>query len=153
MSRARLGAMDAAPVISVELAKRLRDAGVAWEPRAGDRFVIPDRDMDDDVFVISSMVVDVHRFATGDEVLGFNGTVEWALDSVDRENALWLPSEAQLRDRLGGTFRSLVQVADRFRVAIDVSGRRLELDGDTADEAYAHALLYLTTGEADRDSA
>lgn len=134
-------------MISVELARRLRDAGVAWEPRVGDRFVIPDRDMDDDVFVISQMVVDVYQFPTG-QVLAFNGTVEWALDAVERDTALWLPSETQLRDLLGGTFRSLVRVADRYRVSLDVAGRDVELDGDTAEAAYAHALLHLAIDSA-----
>ena len=94
-------------VISIELAKRLRDAGVRWIPAAGDRFVIPDRDMDDEVFVLSDMTVDVHEFETG-RVIGFNGTVEWALDSVEQETAFWLPSETQLRELLGSDLRQLV---------------------------------------------
>jgi len=69
-------------MISLELARRLRDNGVQWRPASGDRFVVADRDMDNDVFVLSDMTVEVHRFPYG-EVIGFNGTTEWALDSID----------------------------------------------------------------------
>ena len=56
--------------------------------------MLPGLDMDDEVFVLSNMVVDVHDFPGG-RFLGFNGTVEWALDSVQQERALWLPNESQ----------------------------------------------------------
>ena len=56
--------------------------------------MLPHRDMDGDVFVLSDMTIEVHRFAQG-EVLGFNGTVEWALDSVEFHEALWMPREDQ----------------------------------------------------------
>jgi hypothetical protein len=133
-------------MITVELASRLRDAGVAWEPAPGDRFVIPDRGMDDDVFVVSNMTIDVHEFPTG-RVIGFNGTVEWALDSVEQDAALWLPSETQLRERLGGTFTGLRRADRRYYVDLDVGGRRTEVVGGDPDEAYGLALLYLATGE------
>jgi len=34
----------------------LRDTGLRWEPADGDHFVIPDRGMDERVFVISHML-------------------------------------------------------------------------------------------------
>ncbi|NED98822.1 pilus assembly protein CpaE [Phytoactinopolyspora halotolerans] len=132
-------------MISVDLARRLRDAGLKWEPQAGDHFIIPDRDMDDDVFVVSTMVVDVHDFPSG-RVIGFNGTVEWALDSIEKEKVLWLPTEAQLRERLGGTFSQLVRQDGRYIVVLDVDGREVTREADRADEAYGRALLYLATG-------
>ena len=91
---------DNEPMVTVELARRLRDAGLQWQPQRGDAFVIPDRDMDDEVFVLSDLTIDVHELPQG-VVLGFNGTVEWALDSVEQRHALWLPSETQLRNELG----------------------------------------------------
>ena len=133
-------------VISVELAKRLRAAGVRWDPAPGDRFVLPDRGMDDDVFVLSHMTIDVHEFPTG-RVIGFNGTVEWALDSVEQEAALWLPTEAQLRELLGGAFVRLSRHADGYRVEVDVEGRRTAVAAEDPEEAYGRALLYLATGE------
>ncbi len=133
-------------MISIELAKRLRAAGVRWEPAPGDRFVLPDRDMDEDVFVLSHMTIDVHEFPTG-RVIGFNGTVEWALDSVEQEVALWLPREAQLRELLGGAFVQLIRRDDGYRVELDVDGQRTAVTADDPEEAYGRALLYLATGE------
>lgn len=134
-------------MISVELARKLREAGLRWEPRPGDRFVIADRGMDDEVFVVSHMVVDVHEFPSGGRVLGFNGTVEWALDSVEQEAALWLPSEERLRELLGGAFTGLRRTDDGYRLTLDVGGRRVEVDDERAEEAYGKALLYLAAGD------
>ena len=39
---------------------------------------------------------------TGD-VIGFNGTTEWALDSIELDHVLWLPREDQLRELMGAT--------------------------------------------------
>ena len=133
-------------MISVQLAKRLRAAGVRWAPAPGDRFVIADRDMDDQVFVLSDMTIDVHEFETG-KVLGFNGTVEWALDSVAQEAALWLPSETQLRELLGGAFVSMVRPADGYEVTVDVAGSRTTISAAQPEEAYGRALLFLANGD------
>jgi hypothetical protein len=133
-------------VISVELARRLRDGGLKWTPAPGDRFVVADRDMDDDVFTLSEMTVEVHQFSSG-SVIGFNGTTEWALDSIDERQSIWLPSETQLRERLAGTFRRLDQVAGRWEVTIEVSGRSVSVSHPNAVEAYGLALLHLVTGE------
>jgi hypothetical protein len=134
-------------VISVELARHLRDAGLRWDnPSPGDCFIVADRNMDDQVFVLSDMTVDVHEFPTG-RVIGFNGTVEWALDSVEHSQALWLPNEAQLRERLGGAFVALERDDAGFRVALRVAGSRYAIAGQDADSAYGRALLFLITGE------
>ncbi|NED95315.1 pilus assembly protein CpaE [Phytoactinopolyspora alkaliphila] len=132
-------------MISVELARELRDAGLRWEPCKGDHFIIMDRDMDDEVFVVSSMVADVHEFPSG-RVIGFNGTVEWALDSVEKDAALWLPTESQLRERLGGAFGELVHDGGRFTVVLDIDGRKVTREAKSAEEAYGRALLFLASG-------
>lgn len=134
-------------MISLELAKRLRAAGVRWEPSPGDKFVLPDRGMDDDVFVLSHMVIDVHDFPSG-RVIGFNGTVEWALDSVEQEAALWLPNEEQLRELIGGAFVQLTRSDGSYRVTLDVAGRRVEIDDENPADAYGRALYYLAAGES-----
>ena len=90
-------------MLSVSLARALRDAGLDWTPARGDHFVMPDRGMDGEVFVLSDMTIEVNHFPGG-PVIGFNGTTEWALDSVDQREALWLPGEHQLRERLGDAF-------------------------------------------------
>jgi hypothetical protein len=125
-------------VLPVALARRLRDAGLRWQPRAGDAFVIPDRGMDDDVFYLSDMTIDVHELPQG-TVLGFNGTVEWALDSVEQRHALWLPSESQLRTALGDQLVALLREADSWRVGLADGA---SFDGATAEEAYGLAVLH-----------
>jgi hypothetical protein len=133
-------------VISVGLARRLRDGGVRWEPASGDRFVVADREMDDEVFTLAEMTVEMHDFPSG-RVIGFNGTVEWALDSVEAQNSVWLPSEAQLRELLGGTFRRLEPASDGWRVVLAVAGREVVTESADAAEAYGLALLHLVTGD------
>ena len=136
-------------VISVGLARELRAAGLRWSPANGDRFVVADRGMDDEVFVLSDMTVDVHQFPGG-PVIGFNGTTEWALDSLDQEDALWLPAEHQLRDLLGGSFRRLERVPGGFTAVVaDGSGADVGTTAAEPADAYALALLArLTVGTA-----
>lgn len=136
-------------MISVKLATALRDAGLKWSPRSGDRFVVVDRGMDDEVFVLSEMTIDSHQYPSG-AVLRFNGTTEWALDSLAQEDALWLPSEEQLRVALGGSFRRLEHRDGVFRVVVGGLDRTHEPDAerevsteDDAAEAYGLALLAL----------
>jgi hypothetical protein len=128
-------------MISVPLASALRDAGLRWSPVAGDRFVVADRDMDDQVFVLSDMTVEVRTFPTG-PVIAFNGTTEWALDSLDQDDALWLPAEHQLRDLLGGSFRRLERVPGGFTAVVaDGSGAEVGTTAPEAADAYALTLL------------
>jgi len=129
-------------VIGVQLAQRLREAGLSWKPALGDRFAIPDRDLDDEVFVLSNMTIQVHTVPDG-RVIGFNGTTEWALDDVELEEAIWLPREDQLRELLGGTFRGLRHDPAGFEVTMDLLGEERRFEGPSAEEAYAGALLHL----------
>ena len=132
-------------MISIELARRLRDAGVAWHPQTGDRFTILQPEMSGEVFTISDMMIEAHEFSTG-TVLGFNGTTEWALDSVAQDDALWLPGEDQLRELLGGTFVSLsVGDPSGFVVRMRPPGAEDAVDfaAGSAADAYASAVLKL----------
>ena len=43
-------------MISLDLARQLRDSGMGWMPPDGDRFVIPDRGIEDRVFSICEMM-------------------------------------------------------------------------------------------------
>jgi len=132
-------------VLSIASARALRDAGLRWTPARGDSFVMPDRDMDSDVFVLSDMTIEVHEFP-GERIIGFNGTTEWALDSVEMQHSVWLPSETQLRDLLAGTFRSLERADGGWRVTIEVNGTTQVTTDDDAVEAYGRALLGLVAG-------
>jgi hypothetical protein len=129
-------------MISVDLATRLRHAGLAWHPAPGDRFAIPDRGLDDEVFVLSNMTIEVHDRPEG-PIIGFNGTVEWALDDVAKEEAIWLPHEAQLRDLLGGTFRRLERTPDGYQVIAVIDGAEVGFIADDPADAYGKALLRL----------
>jgi hypothetical protein len=131
-------------VISLDLARDLRDAGLVWEPADGDRFVLPDRNMDDAVFTISEMVVEVHNAPVG-QVIAFNGTTEWALDAVERAEAVWLPREDQLRAALGDALLSLARLDDGWRCTFRIAGRIEEVEATAADDAYARALLRVLT--------
>ena len=129
-------------MISLRLAQRLQDLGLEWKPAAGDHFVVPGRGLDDDVFVLSDMTVEVHDLPDG-PVIGFNGTTEWALDDVGKDEAVWLPREDQLRELLGRTFRALTRTADGYRVSTTLLDTDREFTaGDPAD-AYGLALLDL----------
>jgi hypothetical protein len=130
-------------MISLHLALQLRDAGVVWHPRTGDAFTILQPEMTGDVFTISDMMIEAHEFSTG-TVLGFNGTTEWALDSVAQDDALWLPREDQLRDLLRGTFRSLSVQGEGYVVATVLpTGEERRTEAPSAAEAYGLALLEL----------
>jgi len=130
-------------VITLELAQRLKDSGLVWTPTSGDRFAIPDRDLDGLVFVVSEMTIETQQ-VYGGSVVKFTGTTEWALDSIAQSEVVWLPHEAQLRELIGSSFRRLEPAGDGFAVeAVATDGRALrELDLD-AERAYARVLLAL----------
>ena len=128
-------------MINFELALALRAAGLAWHPRRGDAFMVPDRDLDDEVFVLSDMVIEPQDVPNGPPILAFNGTTEWALDSLEANDALWLPREDQLRDLLGDAFASLEHATGPvggYVVALADGSRHVDVD---AACAYARALL------------
>lgn len=134
-------------MISTALALQLRDAGLAWTPVSGDAFQIGGEDFEGDVFTVSDMTIEAHVYATG-TVLGFNGTTEWALDSVALDDALWLPREDQLRDLLRGTFVSLVRepgadVRAVYAVTVRLEGVDTRFASDDPAESYGLALLAL----------
>jgi len=127
-------------VIPLDLAIRLRDAGLVWRPAPGDQFAVADRDLDDQVFVISHMTIEVRG-----SLIAFNGTTEWALDDLEKDEAVWLPREDQLRASLGGAFQRLERADGGYRVVAVPNGRPEEFVAPTAEEAYAIALLRVLT--------
>ena len=127
-------------MLSLELALALRDAGLRWEPCAGDAFAVPDRDLDDEVFVLSDMVVETLRPSDGPPILAFNGTTEWALDSLEADEAVWLPREDQLRWVLGDGFELLERVPGEPG-GYAVTARGVRYVDVTAEAAYARAVL------------
>lgn len=129
-------------MISTELAVALRDAGLVWHPASGDRFQLDEPEFDADVFTVSDMTIEPREYSTG-KILAFNGTTEWALDSVALEDALWLPHESQLRELLRGAFRSLRRLEDTHEVQIVVGGDEHAFTHPEPADAYALAVLEL----------
>lgn len=151
-------------MIDIDVARKLKDAGLEWAPADGDHFVIDVGELRDEPFMLSSMVVERASGRSGLPVLRFNGTTEWALDSVEQHEALWIPREEQLREALGEAFRSLVRGGDgvhAVRIALEAapdSGEEAEREvrAPSPEDAYAGALLVLLTHRgtaAERDSS
>ncbi|MGW4929455.1 pilus assembly protein CpaE [Agromyces sp. NPDC004153] len=134
-------------MISRELARELRDAGLVWHPESGDRFQLDlpehvEPEIEADIFTVSEMTIEARRYPTG-TILAFNGTTEWALDSVALVDAVWLPREDQLRELLRATFRSLTRLDDTFAVDVELGGERRRFEHPEVAEAYGMALLEL----------
>jgi hypothetical protein len=134
-------------MVSLELARRLKEAGLLWQPTLHDFFAVPDRGMDDLVFVISDVQVTVERLQ-GVQVMSFQGASEWALDSLIKEEAVWLPSEEQLRLRLEAAL--LAAGRPEYRLSSGLGGFRLQFNfqekektfsGGDASQVYAQGLL------------
>ena len=124
-------------MITRELAERLLQSAPRWQPTSGDRFIIPDREMDETVFVISEMTIESED-VPGGQIIKFNGTTEWALDSLPQEAVLWLPREDQLRSMLGQAFDRLEALEGGFAVVLTDGGRHIDID---AERAYARAAI------------
>ena len=129
-------------MITVELARALlRESGVLWEPAAGDRFVIDAELLTGEVFWISDLTVEVQTYRD-QSLLGFNGTTEWALDSVTLDQALWLPREDQLRELLGDRLEAVRRTEQGWEVTYAVKpGDVLTVTDADLECAYAQALL------------
>lgn len=127
-------------MISTDLALALRDAGLVWHPASGDRFQLDEPEFEADVFTVSEMTIEPRSYPTG-VILAFNGTTEWALDSVALEDALWLPREDQLRELLRGMFRALRRTDDSHVVEIHFDGEVHEFEHPEPADAYGLALL------------
>ena len=136
-------------MISRDLATQLAPY-LAWTPANGDQFFIPKPEIADSVFLVSDMVVEL-VVRGGQSRFHFNGTVEWALDSVASDDVVWLPREDQLRELLAGYFLSLDASPGGFVVTVSGPGRAHHTEPEqTAADAYALALLYVCSHDAAR---
>lgn len=131
-----------AGMISRELAALLA-RHLDWTPRNGDHFFIARDEIRESVFLVSDMVVELVQ-AHGQSRFHLNGTTEWALDSVEESAVVWLPSEEQLRDRLGEHFLSLDRNRAGFVVSLGGPGQAFHTSSELdASDAYARALLHV----------
>ena len=136
-------------MISLESARKLKRAGLTWNPILYDFFGIPDRDLDEHVFVISDVQATIETIFR-QQVVSFQGASEWALDSLIKSEAVWLPREDQLRDILEilllKTSHPGIKVTigiDGYRINIVFQDQKIEFSDKDASEAYAKAVLFI----------
>jgi len=136
-------------MISLSTARKLKEVGLVWTPALHDFFAVPDRGMDNRIFVISDVGADMDLLK-GQSIVTFTGTSEWALDYVMTAEVVWMPTEEQLRQTLERHLTAgiqpvlkLIHAPDGYWCEIGFRGRTLAFRGTDASEAYAEALLYL----------
>ena len=130
-------------MIDIDIARRLREAGLPWTPVDGDLFVIDNAQLREETFMLSSMVVENGTSRSDRPEFRFNGTTEWALDSVEQREALWIPREDQLREALGDAFLSLHRLPEgTFSVTLrSADGTTREVPAPQPEDALSGALL------------
>jgi hypothetical protein len=138
-------------MISQTLALKLKKAGLQWIPAIHDFFSIPDRDFEDRVFVISDLLTNIEKLF-GISVVAFQGASEWALDYLETGEAVWMPTEEQLRwqieERLPqeNDIRMTLNCSiDGYQLIIHLREQILVFKAVDASEAYGKALLHLLT--------
>jgi hypothetical protein len=138
-------------MITLQLARQLKSAGLKWRPEIHDFFAIPERGMDSRVFVVSDMHTNIEvRF--GQQVVAFQGASEWALDYLVASEVVWLPGEAQLRVALENVLTAEEQPALKLTCrpgwcwcAITYRGEPLVFEAQDASDAYGETLLHILT--------
>ena len=138
-------------MISLELSRKLKHAGLEWFPGLNDFFAIPDRGMDQRIFVISDMFSNI-EYLKGAQVVAFQGASEWALDYLVTSEVVWLPTETQLREILISNLTQEPQPALRLscrpgwcRCEVSYHGQKLIFEAADASDVYGEAILYLLT--------
>ena len=133
--------------ISPTMAKKLKQAGLKWKPTLHDFFMVPDTALDDRVFVIADMMAQ-YEVLRGDPAITFNGAVEWALDYVLTYDAIWMLTEAQIRNQLQRQLAPhanfVLRLTDtQYECEIKLAEEPLIFAAPTAADAYGLALLTL----------
>jgi hypothetical protein len=136
-------------MLSLATARALSQAGLLWRPAPFDFFSVPDRGMDDRIFVLADMPAALMTLH-GEPMVTFEGAVEWAMDFVAAGEVVWLPTEAQLREQLAARLvddraavLTLHMTPDGWRCALEYHGQAGSWPASEASEAYAAALLSL----------
>ncbi len=136
--------------VSADLAQKLNLAGLEWKPTLHDFFMVPDTAVADRVFVMSDMMAGL-SVLQGHHAITFNGAVEWALDFVYLLDALWVPTEAQIRTRLVNKLTNnaltLRLTGDAYECEIRPAEAPLVFSAPTAADAYGRAMLFLLEQE------
>lgn len=143
-------------MLSLSLATELKEAGLEWRPALHDFFAIPTSDLQERVFVVADMTIDVQKLF-GRDMITFNGAVEWSLDYIMMADVVWMPTEGQLRalllERLMTQSQpavTLVSYLDGFQCQIQTDDGLRTFEALTAADAYGAALLFLLAGATPR---
>ena len=136
-------------MLALSLAKQLKDAGLQWQPQLHDAFVIPDRGLDERPFVITEVMAYIEQL-WGSPMVTFHGTAEWALDYVLQTEAVWLPSESQLREMIAQRVNDLVlaQTPAGYECRFTLEGQPYTYTARDASDAYGSGLLQLLWQQA-----
>lgn len=142
-------------MISLVMAMRLKEAGLVWEPALHDFFAVPEPGLDQRVFVLSDMTIEIEQLF-GWQALTFNGAVEWALDYVMAAEVVWMPTESQLREIVQQHLLAepqpavqLISALDGYLCQINFQNHSHRFEAVSACDAYARALLYVLEHEPD----
>lgn len=143
-------------MISLALAMQLKEAGLVWRTNVHDFFAIPDRELDERLFVLSDMMATM-ELLRGWPAVVFHGTSEWALDYLLTHEAVWMPTERQLREQVeaelagqNGRFHQLQRVADGYQCHLSLENEEMDFTAVSASGAYGLALLHLLNLHKDR---
>ncbi len=135
--------------LSLPLAKQLKEAGLEQQLSPNDFFGVPDRGLDDSVFVCTDMTITLENIH-GEPAITFHGVSEWALDHVMLTEVVWLPTEGQLRQQVAQRLLgqpepalTLLSTPDGYRCLIQSGGQIHAFEAFGAAECYGLALLYL----------
>ncbi len=138
-------------MISLQLSRELKSAGLTWHPEIHDFFVIPDRGMDNRLFVISDVLSNI-EYLQGRQVVAFQGASEWALDYLVASEVVWMPTETQLREILESYLIQEPQPSIRpycrpgwHRCEVIFRGQTLTFEAADVSDVYGSALLYILT--------
>jgi hypothetical protein len=137
-------------MIPLKLAMELKEAGLLWRTENYDFFAIPERGLDDRVYILADMMA-YTELVQGWPVVAFHGTAEWALDYILTSEVVWIPTEEQLRETLEHEIGPnilesgllLKYQVDGYVCQIVYNQDRLGFPAETAGEAYGLALLHV----------
>jgi hypothetical protein len=134
-------------VISLDVAIKLKACGLVWEPSLHDFFAIPESELDNRIFVVSDMMIDIQQLF-GHQVITFNGAVEWSLDNIMMADAVWMPTESQLRELIQGRLLNetdqsiqLLGQGSKYRCRVTSGELTAIFEAADASDAYGSALL------------
>ena len=133
-------------MLSHETAWQLKEAGLAWQPELHDFFAVPAPGLNERMFVLTDMLVE-QAVLQGWPAIQFNGAAEWALDYILQAEAVWVPTDVQLRQeihrRLPGATLTLQTTGAAAVLTLLNEGTITVHEAPDASEAYAAVLLLL----------